>query len=140
MKYELTTFELGTLLKKISNNNTLNIMCKLNLSGGWITFNGKADILEIPKSNKIIAGNNFINLKVSDKDNNGTIIKIIGAKNSKFTIDISPTKFKEIKANSLNLDIIKESDCECKLRIDENVIFTINNSLDEIEKLTNSIL
>ena len=139
MKYELTTFELGTLLKKISNTNTLNVMCKLNLSGGWITLNGKADILEIPKDNRIIAGNNFINLKVLDKDDNGTVLKIIGAKNSKFTIDIAPTKFKEIKANSLNLDIIKESDCECKLRIDESVIFTINNSASEIEKLISSI-
>ena len=140
MKYELTTFELGTLLKKISDNNTLNIMCKLNLSGGWITLTGKADVLEIPKDNKIIAGNNFINLKVSDKDNNGTVIKIIGAKNSKFTIDISPTKFKEIKSNSLNLDMIKESNCECKLRIDENVIFTINNGSGEIEKLASYVL
>ena len=136
MKYKLTTFELGTLLKKISNTNTLNVMCKLNLSGGWITLNGKADILEIPKDNRIIAGNNFINVEVLDKNDNGTVIKIIGAKNSKFTID---TKFKEIKANSLNLDIIKESDCECKLRIDESVIFTINNSASEIEKLISSI-
>ena len=30
-------------------------------------FNGKADILEIPKDNRIIAGNNFINVEVSDK-------------------------------------------------------------------------
>ena len=140
MKYELTTFELGTLLKKISDNNTLSIMCKLNLSGGWITLNGKADILEIPKDDKIIAGNNFISIKVSDNNNNGNVIKIIGAKNSKFTIDISPTKFKEIKTSSLNLDMIKESNCECKLRIDENIIFTINNSSDEIEKLITSML
>ena len=139
MKYKLTTFELGTLLKKISNTNTLNVMCKLNLSGGWITLNGKADILEIPKDNRIIAGNNFINVEVLDKNDNGTVIKIIGEKNSKFTIDTAPTKFKEIKANSLNLDIIKESDCECKLRIDESVIFTINNSASEIEKLISSI-
>ena len=139
MKYKLTTFELETLLKKIRNTNTLNVMCKLNLSGGWITLNGKADILEIPKDNRIIAGNNFINVEVLDKNDNGTVIKIIGAKNSKFTIDTAPTKFKEIKANSLNLDIIKESDCECKLRIDESVIFTINNSASELEKLISSI-
>ena len=140
MKYELTTFELGTLLKKISDTNTLNIMCKLNLSGGWITLTGNADILEIPKDDKIIAGNNFISIKVSDNNNNGNVIKIIGAKASKFSIDISPTKFKEIKTSSLNLDMIKESNCECKLRIDENIIFTINNSSDEIEKLITSML
>lgn len=115
-------------------------MCKLNLSGGWITLNGKADILEIPKDDKIIAGNNFISIKVSDNNNNGNVIKIIGAKASKFSIDISPTKFKEIKTSSLNLDMIKESNCECKLRIDENVIFTINNSSDEIEKLASYVL
>ena len=140
MKYELTTFELGTLLKKISDTNTLNIMCKLNLSGGWITLTGNADILEIPKDDKIITGNNFISIKVSDNNNNGNVIKIIGAKASKFSIDISPTKFKEIKTSSLNLDMIKESNCECKLRIDENVIFTINNGSGEIEKLASYVL
>lgn len=139
MKYELTTFELGTLLQKINSSNKLNIMCKLKLSGGWITLNGKADIIEIPKDNKIIAGNNLITIKVSDKNNNSNDIKIIGAKDSKFTIDIAPTRFKEIKASSLNLDMIKESNCECKLRIDEDVIFTINNSSEEIEKLASSL-
>lgn len=137
MKYELTTFELGTLLKKISENNTISILSKINLSGGWLTITGNAEILEIPKNNTIMAGNNFINVKVSDNNDNngGTVVKLIGAKDSKFSIDISPTKFKEIKASAISLDMIKENSNECKLRIDENVIFTINNNSESIAKL-----
>lgn len=134
MKYELTTFELGTLLKKIRENNNISILSKINLSGGWLTITGSVEILEIPKSNTIMAGNNFINIKVSN-NNEGTIIKLIGAKDSKFSIDISPTKFKEIKPSSLSLDIIKENSNECKLRIDEDVIFTINSSAESIAQL-----
>lgn len=134
MKYELTTFELGILLKKIRENNNISILSKINLSGGWLTITGSVEILEIPKSNTIMAGNNFINIKVSN-NNEGTIIKLIGAKDSKFSIDISPTKFKEIKPSSLSLDIIKENSNECKLRIDENVIFTINSSAESIAQL-----
>lgn len=134
MKYELTTFELGILLKKIRENNNISILSKINLSGGWLTITGSVEILEIPKSNTIMAGNNFINIKVSN-NNEGTIIKLIGAKDSKFSIDISPTKFKEIKPSSLSLDMIKENSNECKLRIDENVIFTINSSAESIAQL-----
>lgn len=134
MKYELTTFELGILLKKIRENNNISILSKINLSGGWLTITGSVEILEIPKSNTIMAGNNFINIKVSN-NNEGTIIKLIGAKDSKFSIDISPTKFKEIKPSSLSLDIIKENSNECKLRIDEDVIFTINSSAESIAQL-----
>lgn len=134
MKFELTTFELGTLLKKISENNNINILSKINLSGGWLTITGSVEILEIPKNNTIMAGNNFINIKVSD-NNEGTIIKLIGAKNSKFSIDIAPTKFKEIKPSAISLDMIKENSNECKLRIDENVIFTINSSVESIVEL-----
>ena len=134
MKYELTTFELGTLLKKIRENNNISILSKINLSGGWLTITGSVEILEIPKNNTIMAGNNFINIKVSN-NNEGTIIKLIGAKDSKFSIDISPTKFKEIKPSSLSLDMIKENSNECKLRIDENVIFTINSSAESIAQL-----
>lgn len=134
MKFELTTFELGTLLKKISENNNISILSKINLSGGWLTITGSVEILEIPKNNTIMAGNNFINIKVSD-NNEGTIIKLIGAKNSKFSIDIAPTKFKEIKSSAISLDMIKENSNECKLRIDENVIFTINSSVESIIEL-----
>lgn len=134
MKYELTTFELGTLLKKIRENNNISILSKINLSGGWLTITGSVEILEIPKNNTIMAGNNFINIKVSN-NNEGTIIKLIGAKDSKFSIDISPTKFKEIKPSSLSLDMIKENSNECKLRIDEDVIFTINSSAESIAQL-----
>ena len=134
MKYELTTFELGILLKKIRENNNISILSKINLSGGWLTITGSVEILEIPKNNTIMAGNNFINIKVSN-NNEGTIIKLIGAKDSKFSIDISPTKFKEIKPSSLSLDMIKENSNECKLRIDEDVIFTINSSAESIAQL-----
>ena len=52
-----------------------------------------------------------------------------------FNISLAPTKFKEIKSNSLYLNQIQESKTECKLRIDENIIFTIPESYNEITKL-----
>ncbi|MBM6861935.1 hypothetical protein H9X78_15980, partial [Clostridium saudiense] len=44
------------------------------------------------------------------------------------------SEFKEIKSNSLYLNQIQESKTECKLRIDENIIFTIPQSYDEVIK------
>ena len=51
MKFELSINELGEILKKIGDNNDLNILVKSSLSGGWMTITGKAQIVKIPDSN-----------------------------------------------------------------------------------------
>ena len=46
-------------------------------------------------------------------------------------------KYKEISKTGLNLDMIKTNENETKLRIDENIIFTIKTSVEKIKELIN---
>lgn len=65
----------------------------------------------------------------------GSVIKITGAKDKKFDIDISSTRYKELRPNNLTVNKIKINENESKLRIDENIIFTIGASVDDIKEL-----
>ena len=81
-------------------------------------------------------GDNIIDIKIKNENNqDGTIIKITGAKNKKFNVDISSTRYKEVLSNNLTINQIKVNENESKLRIDENIIFTIKASVDEIAKI-----
>ena len=62
-------------------------------------------------------------------------LKITGIKGSLFKVEIAPTKFKEINIGGLSMDKIKESKEECKLKVDDDLIFTISASSEEVEKL-----
>jgi hypothetical protein len=138
MKLNLTVYELGKALKKIEEKYKVNILVKLSLSGGWMTIMGKASILKYPSdSNGGCSGkDNIIDINVkSENDKDGSIIKITGAKNKKFSIDISNTRYKELRPNNLTINQIKVNENESKLRIDENIIFTIKASVDEITKI-----
>ncbi|NRZ24041.1 hypothetical protein DFN07_005472 [Clostridium beijerinckii] len=64
-----------------------------------------------------------------------SVIKITGAKDKKFNIDISSTRYKELRPNNLTVNKIKINENESKLRIDENIIFTIGASVDDIKEL-----
>lgn len=138
MKYELTLYELGKLLKSITEEYKVTLLSKITLSGGWMTFMGEASIEEIPTSEVIGKGNNIINIRVKNNGDEGSVLKITGAKDKKFNIDIAKTKFKVISTTGLNIDKLQSSDEECKLRIDEDMIFTINTNADEILKFIES--
>ena len=56
-------------------------------------------------------------------------------KDLNFKVNLAATKFKEIHKGGLNLDKIKEKADKCTLKIDENMIFTINASLEEVKAL-----
>ena len=56
-------------------------------------------------------------------------------KDLNFKVNLAATKFKEIHKGGLNLDKIKEKADKCTLKIDENMIFTINASLEEVKEL-----
>lgn len=135
MKLELTIEELGQVLKKLEENYKLYILVKSQLSGGWMTITGETEIIKIPNvistgcSGK---GNNIISMRIKDDSNEGSIVKLTGVKNKAFNVDISPTRYKEISKFGLNLDTIKISENECKLKIDENMIFTIKENVDNI--------
>ena len=139
MKLELTVCELGKILKEIEEKYKLDILVKSTLSGGWMTITGEATILKVPSDIKVGGcgnGDNIIDIKIKNENNqDGTVIKITGAKNKKFNIDISSTRYKEVFSNKLTINQIKVNENESKLRIDENIILTIKASVDEISKI-----
>ncbi|MGG7144302.1 UDP-N-acetylglucosamine pyrophosphorylase [Clostridium nigeriense] len=140
MKYNLNIYELGQLLTKITEEYNLELLSKIKLSGGWMTMTGKVEVVGVPENKVVLKGNNIITLKVKDIGCEGSLIKITGAKDKIFNIDLSPTKYKEFGNSGLNLNKIKINNNETKLRIDEDVIFTIREaSVKSIENIINSI-
>lgn len=139
MKLELTVCELGEVLKKIEEKYKLDILVKLTLSGGWMTITGEATILKYPSDIKVGCrgkSDNIIDIKIKTPDHqDGIVFKITGAKNKKFNVDISSTRYKEVFSNNLTINQVKVNENESKLRIDENIIFTIKASVDEIAKI-----
>lgn len=135
MKYELTLYEVGNLLKNISEEYKVELLSKITLSGGWMTMIGSMEVEEIPRTEQITKGNNIISLKVKTGEDTASVLKITGAKDKRFNIDISPTKFKVISGTGLNLDRIQTNNEECKLRIDEDMISTINTSAENVSNI-----
>ncbi|MEG1003446.1 UDP-N-acetylglucosamine pyrophosphorylase [Clostridium sp.] len=136
MKIELSVIELGKLLKEIGNQYRLEMMAKIKLSGGWMTLQGEGIVEKIPQEG---TKGNIITVRLTNGEELGSIINITGAKDSKFSIDVSKGKYKELRPGKLNIDTIKTNEDECKLRIDEDIIFKIeaplNRVLDIIEAL-----
>ena len=136
MKYELSIYELGQLLTKLTKDYKVELLSKAKLSGGWMTIIGEVEIISVPEDKVVIKGNNIITMNIKDQDCRGSYIKITGAKNGSFNIDIANTKYKELGGTGINLNKIKTNEDECKLRIDEDMIFTIRNAkLKDIEAL-----
>lgn len=135
MKHELTLYELGKLLKTISEEYKVSLLSKITLSGGWMTMTGEVSIEEIPTSEIVVKGNNVISIRVKTNGEEGAVLKITGAKDKKFNIDISSTKFRVISTTGLNIDKLQTSNEECKLRIDEDMIFTINTNAEAVSKI-----
>lgn len=81
-------------------------------------------------------GNNIIDIKIKDNNGQGSTLKLTGAKEKKFNVEISSTRYMELGSrNKANANEIKINKNECKLRIDENMIFTIKASIDEIKEI-----
>lgn len=134
MIHELTIYKLGKLLNELKLKYNMNLLLKRKLSGGFITIVGEVDVNYIPEDKETLKGNNIIGLKVKN-DNGQMDLKITGIKGSLFKVEIAPTKFKEINIVGLSVDKIKESKEECKLKVDDDLIFTISASSEEVEKL-----
>ena len=140
MKYELSIYELGQLLTKVTEGYKVELLSKLKLSGGWMTMTGEAQVVSVPENKVVIKGNNIITLNIKGINCEGSLLKITGAKNGVFQIDISPTKYKEFGATGLNLNKTKINNNETKIRIDEDMIFTVREaSVDSIENIVKSI-
>ena len=120
MKLELTVYELGKVLKKIEEKYKLDILVKSTLSGGWMTITGEATILKSPSDVIVGCGgksDNIIDIKIkTEDDQEGIIFKITGAKNKKFNVDISSTRYKEVLSNNLTINQVKVNENESKLK------------------------
>lgn len=132
MDYELTLYQLGNFLENILEKYKMTLTIKVKLSGGWITLRSNVKIDSLPKEEGLTAGNNVISLKL---DNVGEDLKITGLKNLKFKVNLSPAKYKEINKKGLSIDMVKEKNDKSTLRIDDNMIFSINAPINEINKL-----
>lgn len=132
MDYELTLYELGNLLNKVIEKYEMTLMIKAKLSGGWMTLKSNVTIDSLPKEEGLTAGNNVISLKL----NNGSEdLKVTGLKNLKFKVSLSAAKYKEINKKGLSLDMVKEKKDKSTLKIDDNMIFAINASVEDVNKL-----
>lgn len=132
MDYELTLYELGNLLDKVIKEYEMTLMIKVKLSGGWMTLKSNVTIDSLPKEEGLTAGNNVISLKL----NNGIDdLKITGLKNQKFKVDVAAAKYKEINKHGLSIDMIKEKNNKSTLKIDDNMILSINAALEDIKKI-----
>lgn len=142
MKHELTIYELGEALKKIEDIYDLSIMIKKELSGGWMTIMGAATMEVLPCIGGGCHGKNIniLEIRVNSDNNGGSLVKLTGAKNRKFNVDVASSRYKEISTNSLTLDQIKVNESETKLRIDEDIIFTIKDRAENIDEIIKSIL
>lgn len=142
MKHELTIYELGKALKKIEDKYDLSVMIKKELSGGWMTIMGVAKMEVLPCIGGGCRGKNIniLEIRVSSDENSGSLVKLTGAKNKKFNIDVASARYKEISTNSLTLDQIKVNENETKLRIDEDIIFTIKDRAENIDEIVKSAL
>ena len=66
MEKELTLYQLGNLLKIITENYEVNLMSKIKLSGGWMTITGNIDVDYIPANEVLGKGSNIIGLKINN--------------------------------------------------------------------------
>lgn len=142
MGLELTVCELGEALKKIEEKYKLSVLVKSNLSGGWMTITGEAYMEKVPNCNKVSCSgkeDNIIHIRMKNESNeDGVVVKITGAKNQKFNIDISSSRYREVNPNNLTINQIKINEKESKLRIDENIIFTVNAPVDQVTSIIES--
>lgn len=139
MNFEVDIEKLGQILKTFDENFNLKVLMKSELSGGWITISGNASIEKYPhkrESNGCSGKDNIIHIKITEGAEEGIIVKITGVKNRKFNIDIAESRYREINLNNgLNLNNVKINSEECKMRIDDKIIFTINSNMDNIKRL-----
>lgn len=140
MKYDLNIYDLGELLTKVTKEHSVNILAKSKLSGGWMTITGEVEVIGVPEDKVVLKGNNIITLKIKDGGLEGSALKITGAKDGLFNLDLSPTRYKEFGNSGINLNKVKINNNESKLRIDEDIIFTIKNaSVEEIDNIIKDI-
>lgn len=139
MNLELNIYELGQGLKKLSEEYNLEALIKMNLSGGWMTLMGEATIENVPV--EVVKGcssksNNIIDIRIkSEGTEEGSIVKLTGAQDKKFEVNIAPGKYRELSSNTININQVKTNNKECKIRIDKDIIFIVKTTMENVEKI-----
>ena len=103
-----------------------------------MTITGPVSILKVPGEAVSKCGgskDNIIDISINNDGAESIPVKITGSNNKKFAVNIAPTKYKELAPNNLSLNMLKTNNNETKLRIDENIIFTIKDSVENVERL-----
>lgn len=133
MELNLTTYKLGKLLKDVTESYETTLMTKIKLSGGFMTMFGDAKIGKIPQNALTFTkGNNIIDINVKTDEKEGATLKITGMKNG-FNVTVAETRYREISKGKFSEEI-KINPNECKIRIDEDMIFTVKASIEDIKK------
>lgn len=137
MNLQLSIYELGKSLKKLSEEYRLEVLIKMNLSGGWMTLMGEATIENIPV--EVVQGcssksNNIIDVRINNIEDEGALFKITGAKDKKFNVNLASGKYIELSSNSININQVKTNEKECKIRIDEDIMFIVKTTIEKASK------
>lgn len=133
MKLELNIYELGQVLQKIENLHKLELVTKVTLNGGWMTLMGEAEIVEAPSVSGGCHGNNILSIKIKEEgQEEGAIIKLTGAKDKTFNVEIAEGKYKEISMGLISKNTVKVEKNECKIKVDDTLVFKVMKSVDEI--------
>ena len=109
MEKELTLYQLGNLLKAVTENYEVSLMSKIKLSGGWMTITGNIDVDYIPTNEVLGKGSNIIGLKINNNGSCANDIKITGMKDLNFKVNLAATKFKEIHKGQKCEFVVKNS-------------------------------
>lgn len=136
MKYELSVYELSTFLQKLEKEYKLDLLIKQTLSGGWMTIMGEAKVDMVAVQGGGCHGKdiNILEIRLISDNNSGSLVKLTGAKGKKFSVDISSGRYRELSSSTLTLNKIKVNNDECKIRVGEDMIFTIKSSAEEVMK------
>ena len=101
-----------------------------------MTLQGEAIVEKIPQEG---GKGNIITIRLTNGEELGSLINITGNKTGKFTIDVSKGKYKEIRPGKLNIDTVKVNEDQCKLRIDDDIIFKIETPMNRIMDIIESL-
>lgn len=136
MKLELSIYELGQVLKKVGSLHKLELVTKVTLNGGWMTLMGEAEVISAPSLGGGCHGNNILSIKIKEEGSSeGAIIKLTGAKNKTFNVEIAEGKYKEISKGLISKNTVKVEENECKIKVDDTLVFKVMKSKDEILEL-----
>ena len=117
MEKELTLYQLGNLLKAVTENYEVSLMSKIKLSGGWMTITGNIDVDYIPTNEVLGKGSNIIGLKINNNGSCANDIKITGMKDLNFKVNLAATKFKEIHKGGKSPGEGNLAGCEVKAKM-----------------------